>query len=54
MDDVLIATSATLTPPIGGPRRSDLFATHDLFVKPEKCVWEAPRVDYLGLILKGG
>ena len=32
----------------------DLFETHDLFVKPEKCVWEAPRVDYLGLILERG
>ena len=55
MDDVLIATSATLA-----DHRSavhdvlDLFDTHDLFVKPEKCVWEAPRVDYLGLILERG
>jgi hypothetical protein len=25
-----------------------------LYLKPEKCVWEAPRVDYLGLILEKG
>ena len=55
MDDVLIASSASL-----GHHRSavhdvlDLFAQHDLFVKPEKCVWESQRVDYLGLILEKG
>jgi hypothetical protein len=26
----------------------------DLYLKPEKCTWEAPRVDYLGLILEKG
>ena len=32
----------------------DILETHDLFLKPEKCVWEADRVDYLGLILEKG
>ena len=27
---------------------------NDLFLKPEKCVWEQPRIDYLGLILEEG
>jgi hypothetical protein len=27
---------------------------HNLYLKPEKCVWEADNVDYLGLILEKG
>ena len=27
---------------------------YDLFLKLEKCIWESPRVDYLGLILEKG
>jgi hypothetical protein len=27
---------------------------HDLYLKPKKCVWEADRIDYLGLILEKG
>ena len=55
MDDILIASSASLE-----HHRSavhdilDLFAQHNLFVKPEKCVWESQCVDYLGLILERG
>jgi hypothetical protein len=55
MDDILIATTAKL--------RDHREAVHtildrleelDLYLKPEKCVWESPRVDYLGLILEKG
>src|SRR6202012_2309113 len=27
---------------------------HDLYFKPEKCVFHAPSIDYLGVILEGG
>ena len=55
MDDYLIATSSS----IDLHRQAthdllDLIEQHDLFIKPEKCVWEAPHVDYLGLILEKG
>jgi hypothetical protein len=54
MDDILIASSA-----LQGHRNAvhdvlDLMEEHDLFFKQEKCVWEADRVDYLGLILEKG
>jgi hypothetical protein len=55
MDDILIATSAS-------PEQHreavhgvlDILEQNDLFIKPEKCIWEAPRVNYLGLILERG
>jgi hypothetical protein len=54
MDDILIASRS-----LEGHRR----AVHailtrleelDLYLKPEKCTWEASSVDYLGLILEKG
>ena len=55
MDDVLIATSTSLQDHrVAVHDVLDLFENNDLFVKPEKCVWEAPQVDYLGLILEKG
>jgi hypothetical protein len=55
MDDILIASSSG----IAGHRATvhDILAVleeHDLYLKPEKCVWEADSVDYLGLILEKG
>ena len=55
MDDILIASSSG----IEGHRAAvhDVLAVlqeHDLFLKPQKCVWEADSVDYLGLILEKG
>jgi hypothetical protein len=55
MDDILIASSSG----IAGHRAAvhDVLAVleeHDLYLKPEKCVWEADSVDYLGLILEKG
>ena len=32
----------------------DILEANDLFLKPEKCIWEQPHVDYLGLILEQG
>jgi hypothetical protein len=55
MDDILIATSASLEQhreAVHGVL--DILEQNDLFIKPEKCIWEAPRVDYLGLILERG
>jgi hypothetical protein len=55
MDDILIASLSG----IAGHRAAvhDVLAVleeHDLYLKPEKCVWEADSVDYLGLILEKG
>jgi hypothetical protein len=56
MDDILIASLSG----IAGHHATvhDILAVleeHDLYLKPEKCVWEADSIDYLGLILdKGG
>jgi hypothetical protein len=54
MDDILIA-SENLT----GHRAAvhdvlDVLEEHDLYLKPEKCLWEADHVNYLGLILEKG
>jgi len=55
MDDILIATSSTLTAHENAVhdvlRRLE---DHDLYLKPEKCVWETASVDYLGVILEKG
>ncbi len=55
MDDILIATSSTL----GAHEKAvhDVLGRleeHDLYLKPEKCVWETSLVDYLGVILERG
>jgi len=55
MDDILIATSTSLldhTDTIHAVL--DPLQEHDLYLKPEKCVWEAASIDYLGVILEKG
>ena len=57
MDDILIASKGNTT--IHDHRAAvrdvlQVLQDYDLFLKPEKCVWESPRVDYLGLILEKG
>ena len=57
MDDILIASKGTTT--IEDHRAAvrdvlQVLQDYDLFLKPEKCVWESSRVDYLGLILEKG
>jgi hypothetical protein len=32
----------------------DKLRKHDLYLKPEKCVFEKEQVEFLGVILKGG
>ena len=55
MGDYLIATSSTINLHRQATHELlDLIEKHDLFIKPEKCVWESPRVDYLGLIFEKG
>ena len=55
MDDIAIATHtcdsnhiATITNVL------QLTAEHNLYFKPEKCIFHAPRIDYLGVILEKG
>ena len=57
MDDILIASKGTTS--IDDHRAVvhdvlQVLQDYDLFLKPEKCVWESPRIDYLGLILEKG
>jgi hypothetical protein len=54
MDDILVASTS-----LKGHRAAvhailDHLETLDLYFKPEKCIWEASQVDYLGLILEKG
>ena len=55
MDDILIAT------PNNTPHHQrlvhqvlDKLEEHNLFLKPEKCTFEVPEIEYLGLIIGGG
>ena len=57
MDDILIASKGATT--IEDHQRAvkdilQVLQDYDLFLKPEKCIWESPCVDYLGLILEKG
>ena len=57
MDDILIASKgrATIQDHRAAVRNVlQVLQDYDLFLKPEKCVWESPCVDYLGLILEKG
>ena len=54
MDDVLVASKDKKKHQQATHKLLDILEANDLFLKPEKCVWEQPRVDYLGLILEGG
>src|SRR6266403_523677 len=55
MDDILIATLTTLINHSDAVHAVlDLLREHDLYLKPEKCVWEAASIDYLGVILEKG
>ena len=55
MDDIAIATWTTIhghTAAVSDVLQ--LAANHDLYFKPEKCIFHAPRIDYLGVILEKG
>ena len=54
MDDVLVASRNKKKHQQATHELLEILAANDLFLKPEKCVWEQQRVDYLGLILEEG
>jgi len=55
MDDILIAMLSTLDAHEHAIHNVlGCLTKHDLYLKPEKCVWETPSVDYLGVILEKG
>ena len=54
MDDVLITSKDKRKHQQATHELLDILEANDLFLKPEKCVWEQPHVNYLGLILEEG
>ena len=54
MDDVLIASKNAEKHKQAMHELLDILEANNLFLKPEKCVWEQTCVDYLGLILEEG
>ena len=54
MDDVLIASKDKKKHQEATHKLLDILEANNLFLKPEKCTWEQPHVDYLGLILEEG
>ena len=54
MDDILIASSSLEGHHAMVHDVLEILETHDLFLKLEKCIWEADHIDYLGLILEKG
>jgi hypothetical protein len=61
MDDIAIATKISLSPSQSHAAHvaavTDVLKValeHDLYFKPEKCVFHAPSIDYLGVILEKG
>jgi hypothetical protein len=55
MDDIAIATTTNLEDHIQAVLAVFKVAEHlDLYFKPEKCTFHAPRMDYLGVILEKG
>ena len=55
MDDVAVATSTNLQDHINCVTEIlELTMQYDLFFKPEKCIFHAPRMDYLGIIIEKG
>ena len=55
MDDLLITTRSTKAHHQKAVHKVlDILEANQLFFCPEKCTWESPTVDYLGLILEKG
>ena len=55
MDDMLIHTNDSLeTHRAAVHRVLDKLAKHDLFLKPEKCLFEQRRMEFLGVVLENG
>jgi hypothetical protein len=61
MDNITVATKVSLSPSQSHAAHvaavTDILKValeHDLYFKPEKCVFHAPSIDYLGVILEKG
>ena len=55
MDDIAIATCTTVHGHTNAVRDIlKLASEHDLYFKSEKCIFHAPHIDYLGVILEKG
>src|SRR6266702_2095058 len=55
MDNIGIATRTNMTDHIAAVKDVlQVALTHDLYFKPEKCLFHAPAMDYLGVILEKG
>src|SRR6266702_3468317 len=55
MDDIGIATRTNMEDHIAAVRDVlQVAEQHDLFFKPEKCLFHVPSMDYLGVILEKG
>ena len=55
MDDVAVATCTNLDDHIKCVTEIlELATRYNLFFKPEKCIFHAPRMDYLGIIIEKG
>jgi len=55
MDDIGIATRTNMTDHIAAVRDVlQVALMHDLYFKPKKCLFHAPSMDYLGVILEKG
>jgi hypothetical protein len=61
MDDIAVTTKAFVSPPHAHTTHiaavTDVLQVtldHDLYFKPEKCIFHAPSIDYLGVILEKG
>ena len=54
MHNILIASRNKKAHQQATHKLLNILEENDLFLKPEKCVWEQPSIDYLGLILEEG
>ena len=54
MDNLLVASRDKEKHQKATHELLDILEANDLFLKPKKCVWEQPHIDYLGLILEEG
>jgi hypothetical protein len=61
MDDIAVATKTFVSPPHAHTAHVaavmdvlQVTLNHDLYFKPEKCIFHAPSIDYLGVILEKG
>ena len=54
MHNILIASRNKQAHQQATHKLLNILEENDLFLKPEKCVWEQPSIDYLGLILEEG